>query len=190
MIVRVRPSRRERRAFAFATKQRVASTNISCGSIVNRFQQYLAAPDKFDLLILGPRAAGTGLTLTAATHVLHLSRWWNPAVEEQCNDRVHRIGQTRPVTIRVPMAVHPAYREHSFDCPLQSLMQRKRRMASQALWPTGDTADDLNSLRQGLDGTATALEVADPVRHAISAMFARDGVQPAGPDERGAYAFH
>ncbi|MGY6646396.1 MAG: hypothetical protein ACXIVD_14360 [Salinarimonas sp.] len=44
-----------------------------------------------------------------------LSRWWNPAVEEQCNDRVHRIGQTRPVNVHIPMAVHPGYREHSFD---------------------------------------------------------------------------
>lgn len=49
------------------------------------------------MLILGPKAAGTGLTLTAATHVIHRSRWWNPAVEEQYNDRVHRIGQTKPV---------------------------------------------------------------------------------------------
>lgn len=59
------------------------------------------------MLILGPKAAGTGLTLMAATHVIHLSRWWNPAVEEQCNDRVHRIGQTRPVSVHIPMALHP-----------------------------------------------------------------------------------
>ena len=87
-------------------------------------------PKGFDLLVLGPKAAGTGLTLTAATHVLHLSRWWNPAVEEQCNDRVHRIGQTNPVTVHILMAVHPAFREHSFDCLLHSLMQRKRKLAS------------------------------------------------------------
>ncbi|ETD82904.1 DEAD/DEAH box helicase [Rhodobacter capsulatus] len=73
--------------------------------IVNRFQAHLEQGGGFDLLVLGPKAAGTGLTLTAATHVIHLSRWWNPAVEEQCNDRVHRLGQTRPVQIHVPMAI-------------------------------------------------------------------------------------
>ena len=60
---------------------------------VDRFQRHLERDEGFDLLVLGPRAAGTGLTLTAASHVIHLSRWWNPAVEEQCNDRAHRIGQ-------------------------------------------------------------------------------------------------
>jgi superfamily II DNA or RNA helicase len=69
-------------------------------AIVNRFQRHLENDGGFDILVLGPKAAGIGLTLTAATHVLHLSRWWNPAVEEQCNDRVHRLGQARPVTIR------------------------------------------------------------------------------------------
>ncbi|RVU13993.1 DEAD/DEAH box helicase [Methylobacterium oryzihabitans] len=99
-------------------------------AIVNRFQRQLASEETFDLLVLGPKAAGTGLTLTAATHVIHLSRWWNPAVEEQCNDRVHRLGQNRPVTIHVPMAIHPEYREDSFDCLLNDLMLRKRRLAA------------------------------------------------------------
>lgn len=66
-------------------------------AIVNRFQQHLHEDRGFDLLVLGPKAAGVGLTLTAATHVIHLSRWWNPAVEEQCNDRVHR------ATARIPL---------------------------------------------------------------------------------------
>lgn len=51
-------------------------------AIVNRFQKHLENDRGFDLLVLGPKAAGTGLTLTAATNVIHLSRWWNPAVEE------------------------------------------------------------------------------------------------------------
>ena len=55
------------------------------------------------------------------------------------NDRVHRIGQNRAVTVHVPMAVHPEYREHSFDCLLHSLMNRKRKLADSALWPMGDT---------------------------------------------------
>ena len=42
-------------------------------------------------MILSPRAAGVGLTLTAANHVIHLSRWWNPAAEDQCSGRARRI---------------------------------------------------------------------------------------------------
>lgn len=141
--------------------------------IVNRFQQHLKHDRGFDLLVLGPKAAGTGLTLTAATHVIHLSRWWNPAVEEQCNDRVHRIGQTRPVTVHVPMAIHPGYQHNSFDCLLHSLMTRKRRLASSALWPMGDTKEDASYLQDTLVGGDT-LSNEDPVRAAMSAMFARD----------------
>ncbi|MGI1661330.1 DEAD/DEAH box helicase [Palleronia sp. KMU-117] len=146
--------------------------------IVVRFQQHLTTDGGFDLLILGPKAAGTGLTLTAATHVIHLSRWWNPAVEEQCNDRVHRIGQMCPVTVHVPMAIHPGYREHSFDCLLQSLMQRKRRMAEQALWPMGDTTEDLASLQASLD-VSTAASAADPLTSTMTALFERDGLKGA-----------
>ncbi|QOZ23115.1 DEAD/DEAH box helicase [Bradyrhizobium sp. CCBAU 51753] len=144
--------------------------------IVNRFQQQQNT-ERFDLLVLGPKAAGTGLTLTAATHVLHLSRWWNPAVEEQCNDRVHRIGQTKPVTVHIPMAVHPAYREHSFDCLLHSLMQRKRKMAESALWPMGDTDGDAAELqRMVAEGAASSTGSDEPVIGAMEAMFARDGL--------------
>jgi superfamily II DNA or RNA helicase len=142
--------------------------------IVNRFQMYSDAPG-FDLLVLGPKAAGTGLTLTAATHVIHLSRWWNPAVEEQCNDRVHRIGQTRPVSVHVPMSIHPGFREHSFDCLLHSLMQRKRRLASSALWPMGDTEADADDLqRMVADGVTSS--GGDAVMSAMTAMFQRDNI--------------
>ena len=108
--------------------------------ITDRFQRHLVDDRGFDVLILGPRAAGTGLTLTAANHVIHLSRWWNPAVEEQCNDRTHRIGQNKPVTIHIPLAVHPGLGRGSFDCLLQSLMKRKRSLADRILWP-GDVTE-------------------------------------------------
>ena len=51
---------------------------------VKNFQRHLEIDRGFDVMILSPKAAGVGLTLTAATHVIHLSRWWNHAVEEQC----------------------------------------------------------------------------------------------------------
>jgi len=55
--------------------------------------------DRPGLMLLSLRAGGTGLTLTAANHVVHLDRWWNPAVENQATDRAYRIGQRRDVTV-------------------------------------------------------------------------------------------
>ena len=51
------------------------------------------------VFLLSLKAAGTGLNLTRADHVVHYDRWWNPAVEEQATDRAYRIGQTRPVQV-------------------------------------------------------------------------------------------
>ena len=59
-------------------------------ALVDDFQRPRA--DGFDVFLLGPKSGGLGLTLTAANHVIHLDRWWNPAVEDQCTDRVYRIG--------------------------------------------------------------------------------------------------
>lgn len=156
--------------------------------IVNRFQRHLDRNEGFDLLVLGPKAAGTGLTLTAATHVIHLSRWWNPAVEEQCNDRVHRIGQTRPVTVHVPMAVHPGYQQNSFDCLLHSLMTRKRHLASAALWPMSDTTDDRERL-QALVTEGNTSSSANPVAVAMAKMFERDGVLMSLVNEDGSFPY-
>ena len=64
--------------------------------IVDRFQE---RKDQFGVMILSPKAGGVGLTITAATNVIHLSRWWNPAVEDQCTDRAYRIGQDREVNV-------------------------------------------------------------------------------------------
>ena len=119
--------------------------------------------------------------------MIRLARWWNPAVEEQCNDRVHRIGQARPVTVHVPLAIHPGYREHSFDCLLQSLMQRKRRMASQALWPMGDTHEDLAGLREGVESDQRDSGGGDVLTATMLALFERDGLPVPDPDALGAY---
>ncbi|WP_455269279.1 DEAD/DEAH box helicase [Rhizobium herbae] len=108
-------------------------------------------PTGFDLLILSPKAAGIGLTITAASHVIHLSRWWNPAVEDQCNDRAFRIGQTKDVTIHLPMAVHPAYQDASFDKKLHQLLERKRALSRDMLAPP--TSDrDVNDLFEEVVG--------------------------------------
>ncbi|AMS40140.1 DEAD/DEAH box helicase [Aminobacter aminovorans] len=100
--------------------------------IVERFQSSQAP---FDLLVLSPKAAGVGLTITAANHVIHLSRWWNPAVEDQCNDRCYRIGQQKPVTVHVPIAVHPHFGDASFDVRLDALLEHKRQLSRHMLMP-------------------------------------------------------
>ena len=100
----------------------------------------------FDVMILSPRAGGVGLTLTAANHVIHLSRWWNPAVEDQCTDRVFRIGQRRTVHVYLPIARHPDFGEYSFDIKLDSLMEGKREMNRRVLAPTATTNEDVSDL--------------------------------------------
>ena len=62
--------------------------------LVSQFQN-----SKAPILILSLKAGGVGLNLTAATHVFHFDRWWNPAVETQATDRAYRIGQTRRVQV-------------------------------------------------------------------------------------------
>lgn len=101
----------------------------------------------FDAMILSPKAGGIGLTLTAANHVIHLSRWWNPAVEDQATDRAFRIGQTRDVTVYLPQAVHPdrALAETSFDLKLHALMGRKRTL-SRGLFAPGEQDSDADAL--------------------------------------------
>lgn len=107
-------------------------------SLVRRFQE----GGGFDVMILSPKAGGVGLTLTSANHVIHLTRWWNPAVEDQCTDRIYRIGQDREVHVYLPLAVHPEYGDCSFDERLHSLLERKRELSRQVLGLSSGAASD------------------------------------------------
>ena len=109
---------------------------------VDRFQ---SAPPGFDVMLLSPKAGGVGLTLTRANHAIHLSRWWNPATEDQCSGRIHRIGQDRPVKVCVPLAVLPDGRP-SFDENLHALLERKRRLTREALMPAEPGGDELSEM--------------------------------------------
>jgi SNF2 family DNA or RNA helicase len=111
---------------------------------VDEFQE--GKQGQFDVMILSPKAAGVGLTLTAANHVVHLTRWWNPAVEDQCTDRVYRIGQDRDVHVHLPLAVHPRFGEHSFDLNLDRLLERKRDLSAKVLIPAVASENDLAEL--------------------------------------------
>jgi hypothetical protein len=82
----------------------------------------------FGICVLSPIAAGAGLNIVAANHVIHLERHWNPAKEDQATDRVYRIGQTRPVRVYLPTGQHPEIA--SFDLVLHRLLDNKRRLQS------------------------------------------------------------
>jgi hypothetical protein len=110
---------------------------------VDRFQAGLPG---FDVILLSPRAGGVGITLTAANHVIHLSRWWNPAVEDQCTDRVCRIGQTKAVHVYYPAALFPDDEEHSFDRRLHALLVEKRSLSRDMLIPPAATDEDAQRL--------------------------------------------
>ncbi|MGW9401353.1 DEAD/DEAH box helicase [Streptomyces sp. NPDC055642] len=113
--------------------------------MVDRFQSG-ATP----VLVLSLKAAGTGLNLTRAGHVVHFDRWWNPAVEEQATDRAYRIGQTQPVQ------VHRLVTEGTVEDRIAEMLEAKRALAD-AILGSGESAltelsdrdlSDLVSLRR------------------------------------------
>lgn len=81
------------------------------------------ATDGFNIIIMSPVAAGVGLTVVGANHVIHVERHWNPAKEAQATDRVYRIGQTKDVYVHLPAALHPKC--DSFDVNLDRLLSGK-----------------------------------------------------------------
>jgi len=96
-------------------------------------------------LVLSLKAGGTGLNLTAASHVILYDRWWNPAVEDQARDRVWRIGQERTVV------AHRLVVPGTVDERVEEVVAGKRKIADMTL-PKSSTVGDLDSdqLRRAL----------------------------------------
>ncbi|MGC5360803.1 DEAD/DEAH box helicase [Streptomyces sp. DT24] len=90
--------------------------------MVRRFQAGEAP-----VFLLSLKAAGTGLNLTRAEHVVHFDRWWNPAVEAQATDRAYRIGQTQPVQ------VHRLIAEGTIEDRIATMLARKQGLADAVL---------------------------------------------------------
>lgn len=88
----------------------------------------------FNVIIMSPRAAGVGLNVAAANHVIHYSRHWNPAKESQATDRAYRIGQDKDVYVYYPLATLPDIK--SFDIILDELLKFKRNIADAAMFPS------------------------------------------------------
>nr|WP_229902163.1 DEAD/DEAH box helicase [Streptomyces zaomyceticus] len=104
-------------------------------AMVARFQN-----GEVPVFLLSLKAAGTGLNLTRAEHVVHYDRWWNPAVEAQATDRAYRIGQDRPVQ------VHRLIAEGTIEDRIATMLDRKRELADSVLGTGGDTPQELTEL--------------------------------------------
>ena len=92
--------------------------------LVRSFQE---DPDSSPVLLLSLKAGGVGLNLTAATHVFHFDRWWNPAVEDQATDRTYRIGQTKNVQ------VHKLVTIGTLEEKIDALLESKRDLADRVV---------------------------------------------------------
>ncbi|MFC7529431.1 DEAD/DEAH box helicase [Actinoplanes sp. GCM10030250] len=97
------------------------------------------------LFLLSLKAAGTGLNLTAANHVVHFDRWWNPAVEDQATDRAFRIGQSRNVQVRKFICTG------TLEEKIDQMIERKKALASSVVgtgeqWITDLSTDQLREL--------------------------------------------
>ena len=84
--------------------------------------------------VMSIKAGGTGLNLTAASHVVHFDRWWNPAVENQATDRAFRIGQQRNVL------VHKFVTRGTVEERIDALIREKQDMADALLEGGGEKA--------------------------------------------------
>ena len=124
----------ERRAAAAVPFLHGGVTAAGRAEMVEKFQ----APGGPPVMLASLRAGGTGLTLTEANHVVHLDRWWNPAVENQATDRVHRIGQKRVVQVRTMVA--PGTVEDRID----ELLEAKRDLAELTLGPLAGALTELD----------------------------------------------
>ncbi len=97
--------------------------------LVRAFQEDEAAP----FFILSLKAGGSGLTLTAASHVVHFDRWWNPAVESQATDRAFRIGQKRNVL------VHKFVCQGTVEEKIDAMIETKKALSDELLTGSSET---------------------------------------------------
>ena len=138
-------------------KQREGSMKMSRQQAVNRFQD----TPGFNAIIMSPLSAGVGLNITEANHVIHYSRWWNPAKEDQASDRVYRIGQERPVHIYLPMATHNEFK--TFDVILHELLERKRQLSQDTLFPTERAEVKPTEILDALQETTSEPKIGSPL---------------------------
>ena len=110
------------------------------GTTVKRREEMVEAFQSGEkkVFLLSLKAAGTGLNLTRAGHVIHYDRWWNPAVEDQATDRAYRIGQTQPVQ------VHKLIAEGTVEDRVAEMLRQKRELADSVLGSGEAAFSELN----------------------------------------------
>lgn len=111
----------------------------------------------FGVIILSPLAVGFGVNIQAANHVIHFTRTWNPAKEDQATDRAYRIGQVRDVHVYYPVVV--AHDFLTFDAKLHKLLEKKRALSTDMLNGAGDVGPaDFGDLEAPDGGNAFSSE--------------------------------
>ncbi|MEU6716499.1 DEAD/DEAH box helicase [Nonomuraea sp. NPDC046802] len=117
------------------TSRGVATRLLHGGTPIARREEMIQSfqDGQIPVFLLSLKAAGTGLNLTRADHVIHYDRWWNPAVEDQATDRAYRIGQTRPVQ------VHRLIAEGTIEDRIAEMLAAKRSLA-EAVLASGEAA--------------------------------------------------
>ncbi len=133
---------------------------ISRQSAIDKFESKAG----FNVIIMSPLAAGVGLNITKANHVIHYSRWWNPAKEDQATDRVYRIGQTLPVHIYFPIATNDGFK--TFDVVLHELLERKRTLMHGTLFPTEQVEVTPEEVFENIVGSIPDFDISEgiPIR--------------------------
>ncbi|MFN0152935.1 MAG: DEAD/DEAH box helicase [Gaiella sp.] len=129
------------------------------GGLLARARDELVAAfheqDGPELLVVSLKAGGRGLNLPVANHVFHFDRWWNPAVEQQATDRVHRLGQQKPVF------VHTLITQGTVEERIDELLEAKRELAEKVVEARPDdwlAELDLEELRAAVSLADTAYE--------------------------------
>lgn len=176
-----------------SSKQKETSSKLSRQQTIDRFQN----EDGFNVIIMSQLAAGVGLNVVGANHVIHYTRHWNPAKEEQATDRAYRIGQTKDVTVYYPMAVFPdsfqnehGERQKSFDEIIDVLLSRKKSLASSTLFPSeqsevrpdeifSDVFEKTTSKSRNLSLSFTEIEKLNPrlFEAYVASLYTRQGFQ-------------
>jgi hypothetical protein len=112
-----------------------AASSSSDQSRQKRIRAFQQQPG-FGVLILSPLAVGFGVNIQAANHVIHYTRTWNPAKEDQATDRAYRIGQEKDVYVYCPVVAADDFK--TFDVKLDELLRYKRSLATDMLNGSGD----------------------------------------------------
>ncbi len=129
--------------------------------------------DLFSVALLSIQACGHGVNLTAANHVIHADRWWNPAVEDQATDRVHRIGQEKSVF------VYTITTNGTIEEKIAALLERKRDISDDIIDPatTGKMEWSREDLIELLRPLEWKVEVEDGMEEKIAVKNGTDAIE-------------